>query len=735
MKKLSLGVLAFGTAIMSGAVHAQENSPRTSQQISDADSIPEITVTAQKRAENLQDVPLAITAVNGDMLASRQINSIADLSTVAPNVNVGSFGGQARIAIRGIGFDTINPGSEGRVAYYIDGVYVSRPSAQLGTFFDVDRVEVLRGPQGTLYGRNATGGAISVVANQPASTVTGYTDVTYGNYNTVRLDAALSGPLTDTVDARIAVSTNSHDGYFRDTFLDEPIDDANTRAIRAIVRFHPSSEFTWTLSADFFGEGDHAYGSHYFGQSHPGDVDAGVALGGVLPTNILDINSPIEPEDNRHAYGVTSTIAYEIGDVSLKSITGYRGSDYTTITDLDNTNLSLAGPFRFFEDAHQISQEFQVLGSSGPVKWIGGLYYFDEHVFGGSQIPLNLLLFGGPDFLPNGYQVAGLTHTIAYAGFGQLDFAMTDQLSLILGARYGYERVSIDDNSEFDLATPYVEGAPINNLPGFPRADSTHSDPVTPKATLQYRATDSIDLYATASKGFKSGGFDLGVLAPAYHPESLWDYEGGIKATTFNGHLRTNLSGFYYKYTNLQESIVSGTSVLTENAAAARLYGTELEFTVVPMAQLQIDGSFTYLNSEYKQFATADPSAPQLGVQNLAGNELTQAPEFAGNLGAQYQFAIAAGGLTLRGEAIYSARVFYTPFDNPAVSTPANVKANAFLAFKSSDQHWTSTAFVRNAFNKVTIANALIASSIVGNPVEGTVSPPRTFGVMVGFHF
>jgi iron complex outermembrane recepter protein len=312
---------------------------------------------------------------------------------------------------------------------------------------------------------------------------------------------------------------------------------------------------------------------------------------------------------------------------------------------------------------------------------------------------------------------------------------MTDRLTMILGIRYGYENVRINDQSEFDLARPYVLNSPINNLPGFPRSDSTHSDPVTPKAGLQFKASDNVDLYATASKGFKSGGFDVGVLSSPFKPESLWDYEGGIKATTFNGRLRTNLSAFYYKYTNLQESIVNGPTVITENAAAARLYGTELEITARPVAQFEVDGSFTYLNSKYKRFDSTDPSAPQLGVQNLAGNRLTQAPEFAANLGAQYQFSLTSGALTLRGEANYSARIFYTPFNNPAVSTPANVKANAFLSFDSDDKHWNGTLFVRNAFNKITIANALVGSSLVGDPVFGTVSPPRTFGFKVGYRF
>jgi iron complex outermembrane receptor protein len=654
---------------------------------------------------------------------------------LAPGLNAGSFGGQARIAIRGIGFDTINPGQEGRVAYHLDGIYVSRPSAQLGTFFDVSQVEVLRGPQGTLYGRNATGGSINVITNQPTDAPSGYVDLTVGNYRRIAVDAALGGPITQNIDARIAVSANSHSGYGEDTYLREPIDDANTHGVRGIVRYKPDSRFKWTLSADYYGEDDHNYGIHYFGQAQPGQILTATLFGGFTAANVRDITSSQEPENHRELYGVNSDIEYDLDGVVLKSLTGYRHSDYKDITDLDQTNLGLAAPFPFFESAHQVSQEFQASGSFGRSKWIGGAYFFDETIFGGSQVPFNLELLGGPNLLVDGYKVQGTTHTSAVAVYGQLDLALTDRLTAIFGGREGYEKATIHDESQFDLARPYNPGDPIINLPGFPRADAASSTAFTPKIGLEFSASDDVNLYVTVSKGFKSGGFDVGVLEPAFKPETLWDYEGGIKATTFDGRLRTNLSAFYYDYTNIQVSIVNGNQVLTQNAAASRLYGTELEFTAIPARNFQIDGSLTYLYSEYLKYTSVDPSNPGLGPQNLAGNTLTQAPKFTANVGVQNRWDVSAGSLTLRGELNYSSRIFYTPFDNPAISTPENVKFNAFLTYQHDGGHWNATLFVRNLFDRTTIANALVGSSAVGNPAIGVLSAPRTFGARIGYRF
>ena len=694
--------------------------------------IADIIVTAQKRAENVQDIPIAITAVSGDTLAARQVTSVDQIASIAPSVSFGTYGGAARIAVRGIGFDTVNPGAEGRIAYHVDGVYISRPAAQLGTFFDVDRVEVLRGPQGTLYGRNATGGSINVITRAPTDEASGYANLTVGNYGRVAVEAALSGPITDGISARLAVVTNNRNGYGRNEFTGNGIDDANQRGARLTVRARPAANLTVDLSADYYRENDHAYGIHYFGQYNPAVPLRGVALGGHAPNELRDINSDFDPSNRRELYGFSGALSWDLGGATLKSITAVRHSDYRVVTELDLTELPLS-IFPFFERAHQFSEELQLSGDFGRSHWLVGAYYFDEHIFGGSQVARNLLVTGGANRLTNGYLAQGNTHTQAVAGFGQLDLALTDRLKVILGARYNHETIAINDTFQLDYVRDYSPGASVVPLPGFPRSDSTTNNKFTPKVGVQYEM-GSAQVYATASEGYKSGGYNLGVNVPAFRPENIWAYEAGLKLTTVDRTVRANLAGFYYDYSNLQVSKVINSSVITENAASAALYGAELELTVLPTRSFQVDGSLSYLHTEYKDFSSLDPARPTLGVLNLDGNRLIQAPEVTVNAGAQYAWSAGTGDLTLRGEVNYASRIFFTAFNVDSVGQGPNAKFNAFLTWNSHG-HWTATAYVRNIGDKVTRANGLVSSAVYGSPITGSVSPPRTFGATLAYHF
>lgn len=723
----------LATASLSSMTYAQQAADEPGVAVAqNTDTLADIVVTAQKRSENVQKVPLAVTALNGDLLQERQVTSISNLATVAPSVNFGTYGGAARIAIRGIGFDTINPGSEARIAYHLDGVYISRPGAQLGTFFDVERVEVLRGPQGTLYGRNATGGSINVISRQPTSTTSGYADLTVGNYGTVAVQAALSGPLTETISARLAVVTNNHSGYGRNEYTGNGIDDANQRGARAMLALQPTSELKITLEGDFYRENDHSYGIHYFGQYNPAMPLRAIQLGGHAASKIRNVNNERDPQNHKELYGFSGTISYDLGLAELKSITAYRHSNYKVETELDQSELALSY-FPFFERAHQFSEELQLSGKFGNSNWLIGGYYFDEKIFGGSQVTRNLLVVGGPNLMTNGYRTEGDTHTRALAVFGQLDLAITDELKLIAGARYGHEKIGITDTVQLDFVRPYNPADPVNPLPGFPRTDSISNNAFTPKAGLQYQATPDLLIYATVSKGFKSGGYNLGVNRPAFNPESLWAYEGGVKFTSTDRRIRANLAGFYYDYKNLQVSKVINSSVVTENASDARLYGGEAELTLIPVDRLQIDGSVSYLNSEYIAFSSLDPARPTLGVQNLEGNVLTQAPKWTVNAGAQYQWDVGIGSMTLRGELNHISRAFYTAFNDPAVGQAANTKYNAYLNFVHSNGHWRASLFVRNITDKVTKANALVSSAVYNSPITGSVSPPRTFGLQINY--
>ena len=700
----------------------------------DGGMIGDIVVTAQKRAENVQDIPLAITAIQGDTLQQRQVTAVDQLTTIAPSVNFGTYGGAARIAIRGIGFDIPDPGSEGRVAYHLDGVYISRPAAQLGTFFDVDRVEVLRGPQGTLYGRNATGGSINVISRAPTDDLSGYMNLTVGNYGRVATEGAISGSLADDVTARLAVMSNNRGGYGKNEYTGNDIDDANQRGARASLRIKPADNLTIDLSADFYRENDHAYGIHYFGQYSPDIPLRGAVLGGTTSSKLRNIRSDFDPTNRRELYGFAGTLTWDLGPATLKSISAYRHSEFRDVTDIDMTERPLS-QFIFFERARQYSQELQLSGSFGNSNWLIGGYYFDEKILGSAQAARNLLVNGGADRLVNGFKVEGRLGTKATAVFGQLDLAVSDAFKVILGARYNHEKHSINDIFQLDFVRDYAPNAPLVPMPGFPRQDEVTDNAFTPKAGFELKLNDDALIYGTVSRGFKSGGYNLGVNVPAFSPEKIWAYEAGLKLTTADRRLRANLAGFYYDYSNLQLAKVVNNSVVTENAGAAILYGGEAEVTFLPFNGLQLDGVLSVMHSEYRDYSSVDPGRPALGLQNLEGNSLVQAPDVTLTAGAQYSFAGLGGEIKLRGELNYRSKVYFTAFNVDSIAEPKNTKFNAFLTWTSDDGHVSATVFGRNLTDKITKTGGIVNSASFGTPLSGSISPPRTFGVTVGYNF
>lgn len=733
-----ISLLAAGASLFAMPVLAQEagasgNGAATvpaPAKSGDAAPLDEIIVTAQKRSESLQNVPASITALSGDTLSERAIDGLSGLATSVPSMTFGSYGGSARIAVRGIGFDMINPGGEGRVAYHIDGVYVSRPAATMGTFYDVERVEVLRGPQGTLYGRNATGGSINVITRKPGDALEGFLQLGYGNYNALSAEGAISVPLSEGLGARVAFIAENRDGYGRNIITGNEIDNSKRYGVRGTLSARLGEIGTFDLSGDYYREKDRNYGNHYFGQANPFITPAGFLFGGIVPASRRDIANDFDPENDRTFWGVSGRGVFDIGTVTLTSVTGYRHSDWTVLTDLDLTSAPLS-QFAFFEKSRQLSQELQLSGDIGPAKFIVGGYYFNEKISGGSKIPLDSALVGLSGFV-QGYRAEGDFTTDALAGFGQVDYGLSDRLTLTLGARYSWERKKIDDLVQFDLFTPFPPELPPN--PIFVRSGTRSETAFTPKFGLEFKPRGGLMFYATVSKGFKSGGFNIGDANNGFEPETLWSYEAGMKGTFADGRVRINTSGFYYDYKNLQVSKVVVASVTIENAASSALYGAEAEITVVPVDGLRIEVSPTWLHSKYKDFQSANPADPaNPNPVILDGNQLVQAPELAINTAIEYEFPFGNGTLSLRGEANWQDRIYFTPFNEKAVSREPNTKLNAFIRYDVGN--WGVTLYARNIANKTTIANALVNSIVVGVPYSGTLEPPRTFGVKIGYRF
>jgi iron complex outermembrane receptor protein len=734
--RIILSLVAAFASVVIGRAGAQSTGVTSATSQSDQSALQEIIVTAERRSTSLQQTALAVTAVGGDSLQQRNINSVQDLASSIPTLDLGVSLGQAHPAIRGIGASDIIFGADPRVALYVDDVYLARPEELLGTMFDVEQVQVLNGPQGTLYGRNATGGALLISSRKPTSTPSGYVDLTYGNYGDIESSGALSGGLSETLSARVAFQTIDHSGYGRNLITGNDVDNAHERSARLSFLWHPMDGFSFLLQMDYHNEHDNDYAEYYGGLanlSKPPVQPTGLGLGGFIPpAGSRNVANLVDPINDRVIWGTTGTATWQVGDVTLKSITGFRHANLTNGSSIDPSSLDLAR-LNELQVSRQLSQELQALSDVGNNHWIAGLAYFHEHLVGQDPVGLNLQIFGGPDFFAQGVNQAGDVTTKSIALYGRDSYDFTDRLTATLGGRYTYEKKNIFNQFGFDLVSPYSISNPIANSLPFPYYDEKTYNAFTPSAGLEYKFTPDVFGYATITEGYKSGGFNIGVYQPAFKPEKIWDYEVGLKNTLFDKRLQMNIAAFYYDYSNLQVSIVEGTQAIIQNAAKAVIYGGEFQLTALPIQNVQLDFALAALHSEYKDYLTTDPANPQSGTENLTGNQLTQAPKLKVNVGAQYTWNLPNAHLSLRGEYTWVDDIYFTPFDTPNAWSPSHSLTNLFLNYEA--QNWTAKAFVRNLTDKTIVAQAYNATSLVGLPVNVALDPPRTYGVSLGYKF
>ncbi|MBA4759009.1 TonB-dependent receptor [Sphingosinicella sp.] len=706
----------------------------------------EIVVTAQRRAESLQKIPIAVSAIGGDALATRASSDLSAISSAVPGLNVSEQVGQARLTLRGIGVDNISAGAESSVAFNQDGVFFSRSAAALASFYDIERVEVLRGPQGTLYGRNATGGSVNILTRKPTFDLKGGVSLTGGNYDTINAEAYISGGLSDTVAVRLSGQIQNHSGYGTNIVSGTDIDTKHSQAIRGQILFEPSDRLSILVGADYYRSDDRSNSYRYFGPAGltaAGDpvTPTSLLLGGTAPASPRDIASARDPKSDAEFWGVRADINYEVSDeVSLRSLITYRRSQYVNRTDIDPLGLDIF-PLTNAEESDQYTQEFQLNWDTDRNKLVIGVFYLNEKIDGFLAAPFNLLAVGGPDLFVQGYFAGGRLKTEAAAAFAQDTFSLTDTLRLTLGARYSWERKRVADQSDFDFDRLYSP----DNLPRFPVHEEAKSfNSFTPKVGLDFDLGPRTLIYASFSKGFKAGTFNLGAAGPALDPEKVDAYEIGLKSTLLDGALRANLSGFYYDYSDLQVGQVRGQLLVLENAATAEIYGLEGEFTLEPVRNFTVGLNASYLHARFKSYVTADQARPAgdgttvdgngIPAFNLAGNALPQAPDYTIDLSAEYMFELPNGSLTVRGESYWSDRVYFTPFNRDEVSQPAYNLQNAYITYKSEDG-LRVTGFIRNIGNKTIRSAGQVATTLVGSPVIGFVKPPRTYGVTVAFDF
>jgi iron complex outermembrane receptor protein len=730
-KKNHAQLLGLGVIFLTGSVSV----------LAQDSALEEVVVTATKRSVALQDLAGSANVLGADKLGPGGIQEVRDMQVEIPNLSLGDQFGFARVFMRGIGMTSIDIGGEGAVAFLQDGAIIPRPAAQLMGMFDLDQVEVLRGPQGTLYGRGATGGAINMVTAKPGKELGGYLSVTAGNYSLAQFKGAIDVPMGDALSMRLAASLDSRDGYGNNIFTGSDINDRDASAYRATFVYDAGGPLTATLSAQYYEEDDNNYAFSYFGQSEGSSIPVpfGVPiLGGntvgMAGGGFYDINSDQEPINDRDGQLINLTIDYAFNDSwSLKSITSSQSMDRFLRDDLDSTDANLFGQNNYTEESDSFGQELILNYSSDRLDVLSGVMYFEEDLYGEVRVPLTNLCFllapdacGTPigDFLNGGnYLQDGDVDIEAWGAYVEANYSISDKWSLIAGLRYNYE--------ERDGTGSFIFDAISLNVPTNQRASWND---LTPRITLQYSSNDNMLLYATYTEAFKSGVINTGSTSPPLDPETVDAFEVGLKGQNASGTLRYSVAAFFYDYQDMQISFVDETStVSTVNAAEAENSGIELEVDGSLGNGFAFDFYLTYLNAEYQEFFNGD-YANGFAITDLSGNTLPNAPESTAKLGLTWEGAVAGGTLTVRGEAYYQDDVYFTEWNRKDAYQKSYEQFNASMDYSWNDQ-WLLSLWGRNLSDEEVMSNNIITAPLYDSLRVGAVLPPRTYGATVTYQF
>lgn len=720
----------------------------------------EVVVTAQKRAQSAQDVPIAITALGEQQLEDSGFDNISDLATMGPSMQFGNFGPIAFVTIRGIGNENTTAGGDPGVAMHLDGVYMGRPVATIFTAFDTERVEILRGPQGTLYGRNATGGSINLITKKPTNELNGELDFTYGNYEWTRLRGALNVPVSDAVSARVVAFSETRDGFTNNSVASgNEANDLDNYGVRAHLNIDISETASLLLSGSYIDSGGVGSKSE-LREPFPGSQSgtnlggppgfaccggpaSGVPAGnnflvdGVPVVNDLD---PFEegkdlPERNDSEFTVLSaTYTMDFDRFALKSITGYVDTSYRSIQDEDQSPLDLTG-LQISENAEQFSQEVQLLSTSdGPLNWIVGAFYFREDASRRSSFFRGRFDQFAQQFgVPFGFDVGGDVESESLAVFGQVEYAISADVNATLGLRY------TDDEKEgrnfgYTFFPPGYEGT---------LGDSW--DELTYRLAIDWHVSDASLLFASYSTGYKSGGVNQvtnpNVDNPIYDPEFVGALELGWKSTLFSDRVRLNASVYRNEYEDLQFQVFGEVGPSALNAQGATVQGLEIEVLAALTDSLTLDGSLGLTDSEFDDQVID-------GTQ-LGGNQVQRTPDLTYSLGLSNEWGLANGSsLRLRLDLAYTDEIFYSAFnrqagfDEPGGSDLAEdyFNVNARLLWYSQDDRWTVELSATNLTDEAQEGNVFRGIGFLdvpggGGPEQITYNPPRQVGLRLGYRF
>ncbi len=695
--------------------------PATAQQLE------EIVVTAQKRQQSMQDVGISVTAFSGNMLRELGITTSTDLVTMTPGLNYttpNAEGSQTNFFLRGVGLNDFTDANENPVAVYIDDVYRGAMAGLSFQLFDVERVEVLRGPQGTLFGRNTTGGLIHFISEKPSEEFGGFAEFGVGENSETQFEGAIGGAITDTLMGRLSVATHDYDPYVKNR-IGRDYNGLESRAARAQLKWVPSDTVDVLLSANY-GKNDAEVGawqhqSTKFADEErtipvalPADEDYWITCPGCDVFGYRDTDSdPWKGDYDRDgkvyvkSQGGAATVNWQLNDsMTLTSITAYQEVKRNQEEDTDAGPVPLAPSFPAETD--QFTQELRLSGGDDDAQWVTGVYYYNNSVKANYVLDASQIGFV---YLDTDMK----QDTDAWAVFGQYELALNDQWSVIAGLRYSSEDKKIDykgfDRSGFFAAA--TEAGEVSLTTTRPLPDATFffsqstvgslakhdQDSFTGKLELDWRPTDDLLVYGSYSRGTKSAGFNTGFLDETeifasnvpdtvpYDKETLDAYEMGFKSDLLGGMMRLNGAMFYYDYSDLQTFRFELLNQVIFNTDG-EYYGGELELAAAPVEGLDIALGAAYIDTTVKDVPD--------GAGVLQDRHAVSAPDWSFNASARYEWEIFKGSMAAIATYSYQGKTYFD-IQNPDIAKEDGYSlTNLRLEWLSPDQDWTIAAFVNN---------------------------------------
>ena len=686
-----------------------------------AAALEEIVVTAERRTQSQQDVPLSITTITGDAISASGISEIRDIALKTPNLSITNFSiAEPQLFLRGVGTTSDSAGSDPTVSMFVDDVYIARAGGGSSDLFDLERIEVLRGPQGTLYGRNATGGAISMFTKKPSQEFEAKVSATVGDYGLSVLRGYVNGPINDNLAGKLTISKRDRDGYAKNIKNGQELDDADNTSGRAQLLWTPSDMTEVLFGLDYSTDDNNGAcrnQTNFDTANQPaGGALVPIAIAAVAAQGIGDPrtcgNSRAQFAE-KDVFGAVIRVEHDFDNMQLTSITGYRESEYQWLQELTggDTPPQLLGVGDFEgEEQDQFSQEFRFTGEADKLFWVAGLYYFNENVDRFAQTPIQFGQVVNPGLLLD-QRYTQLAENTSYAVFGQLTYSLTDTLDLTVGGRQTWDEKTINQTYSFGTQQVFA----LNGLEGKWNA-------FTPRVTVDWKFADNHMLFFTYAEGYKSGLFGSQNTNPvlaaiAIEPEDAISFEIGAKTEWFDNRFRLNATVFDLKIENLQTFSLVDFLLVTGNSEIEST-GIELDFTAAISDNLTLSGIYSNLDATYVG-GTDD------------GKRAVRSPEDKFSLSINYATELGNGAsVDFSTSASYSSEFFHERSNIAPSESPSSTTWDASIRYTDPDDKWNLELWGKN------LSDELITVHSILGPFAGSVdlyAPPKTVGLTFNY--